>query len=462
MSTISGIVNSALSALNTYQVAIDVTNTNIANTETTGYSRQRAVIQTKDSVSITSGTIGGGVTISKIERIYDSFLTSQLRSANEDYGKWEAETETLSSIEEVFSDTDDSGLSSALSDFWNGWQDVVNDPSDSSARSVLASAADSLADTFNSMSSDLSGIQQDIDDSVVETVNSINDLVQQIADANQKIAQADASGINTNTCKDTLDSLMLELSSLVDISTYTNGTGQTCVRLADGKPLVEGTATWSLSTETNSTTGLKDITWVDSSGDSLVVTDDISSGKLGGYLEVRDDVIPAYQDKLDELAASIMEQVDTLHTGGYDLDGESGVTFFSGTGATDMVLNSEILDDPGKIAASATTDGAPDDGSNAAAIAELQDSLVLNSGTSTFSDYYASMVRDIGSTVSSAEAKYSTQSDLVEFCENQRASVSGVSQDEEMAKLVLYQNAYSSAAKVITILDEMLQTLIDM
>lgn len=462
MSTISGIVNSALSALNTYQVAIDVTNNNIANSETAGYSRQRAVIQARDSVSLTTGTIGGGVTISKIERIYDSFLTSQLCSANEDYGKWEAETETLASIEEVFSDTDDSGLSSALSDFWNGWQDVVNDPSDSSARSVLTSTADTLAKTFNSMSSELSGIQKDIDNSVADTVNSINDLVQQIADVNQKIADADASGMDTNTYKDSLDLLVQELSSFVDIHTYTNEAGQTCVQLVSGKPLVEGIATWSLFTETNSTTGLKDILWTDSGGGSAVITQEISSGKLGGYLEVRDEVITSYQDKLDELAVSIMEQVNALHTGGYDLDGESGVAFFSGAGASDLAVNSEILDDPGKIAASTTADGVPDNGSNATAIANLQDSLVLDSGTSTFSDYYASMVSDIGSTVSSAESMYSTQSDLVEFCENQCASVSGVSQDEEMAKLVLYQSAYSSAAKVITILDEMLQTLIDM
>jgi flagellar hook-associated protein 1 FlgK len=452
MTTISGIVNSVAKTLNTYTAAISVTSTNIANSETSGYTRQEAVIETDN----------GSVDITKIKRIYSSYLTSRLCSETEELGKWEAEQGTLSSVEEIFSDTDDYGLSSAMSEFWNSWSDVVNDPSDSSARSVLASTADTLADTFNSMSSDLSSIQKDTDDSVVETVNSINDLVEQIAAVNKNITAAEASGTNTNTYKDTLDSLVLELSSLVDINTYTNEKGQTCIQLADGKPLVDGTTTWSLSTEANSATGLQDVTWVDNGGDSSVITDDITGGKLGGYLEIRDDVIPIYQAKLDELAAAIMEQVNTLHTSGYDINGESGVTFFTGTSAVDMAVNPDILDDPGKIAAAATADGAPDDGSNASAIADLQNSLVLNSETSTFSDYYSALVSGIGELVNSTDTSYSAQSDVVEYCRNQRDSVSAVSSDEEMAKLLLYQNAYSAAAEVMTILDEMMQTLIDM
>ncbi len=427
MTTISGIFGSSLSALKTYTAAISVTSTNIANSETDGYSRQTAVIQ----------SVNGSVSVTGVKRIYDAYVTSQLRSANETLGKWTAEQEILASVEQIFSDTDDYGLSSALSDFWSGWEDLVNDPSDSTERSVLAAAADTLADTFNSMSSALSEIQDGIDDSVVATVSEINQLVQQIADVNQKIAQAEASGISTNSYQDTLDSLVLELSSLIDINTCTNDTGQVCIQLADGKPLVEGTTTWSLSTETNADTGLQDVTWVDESGDETVVTDEITSGKLGGYLEARQEVT-AYQEKLDELAVAIMEQVNALQTSGYDIDGESGVAFFTGTGAADMAVNSEILDDAGKIAASATADGSPSDGSNASAIADLQDSLVLNGGTSTFSDYYSALVSDVGSAVDSVEASYESQSDTVEFYQNQRDSVSSVDLDEETVNY-LYQ-----------------------
>ncbi|MEN6373916.1 MAG: flagellar hook-associated protein FlgK [Smithella sp.] len=453
MSTISGIANIALSALNTYAAAISVTSTNIANSETTGYTRRQAVIEA-------SGT--GGVDVTEVKRIYDSFATNQLLSANTDLGKWEAEQETISSVEGVFSDTEDYGLSSAMSDFWDAWNDVANDASDSTARSVLASAADTLANTFNSMSSDLSNIQNDIDNRVVETLNSINELTAQIADTNQKISKAAAAGTDTNTLKDTLDSLVLELSELVDINTSADSAGQVSIQLADGKILVEGTKTWSLSTTTNSTTGLQDITWVSESGSETVITDDITSGKLGGYLEVRDELIPSYREQLDELAASIIDHINALQTSGYDLNGDAGVSFFTGGSAADMAVNSAITDDPSLIAAAATANGVPDDGSNATASAELQNSLLFNSSTATYSDYYAALVSKVGATVDSINTYYSSQSDTVELYQNQRDSVSSVSLDEETTKLLLYQSAYSASAKVMSYLDEMLQTLIEM
>jgi len=455
MTTTTGIMYSALSTLNTYSGAIDVASTNIANVETTGYSRQRAVIES-------TGTSGASVELSSIKRVYSAFLTMQLRSANQDLGKWEAESEILSGIEQIFSDTDDYGLSSALNDFWNAWQDVINDPSSTTARSVLASGSDNLAETFNSTSSDLKEIQAGIDDAVVSTVEEINQLAQQIVDMNQKISQAAATGGRVNTCQDSIDTLVLSLSSLINISTYTNESGQVCIQVTDGKPLVEGTAIWTLSAATNATTGLRDVTWDDGDGNAQVISDDITSGKLNGYLEVRDEMIPSCQTGLDELAVTIMEEVNALHTSGYDMDGQAGISFFTGTGAEDMSVNTEILEDPGKIAAAATADGASGDGTNAAAIAGLQDALLLSSGTCTISDYYAAMVAKIGTEVKSAEAGYESASDTVEYRKNQVASVSGVSVDEETAKLVLYQSTYEAAAKLTSILDEMLETIIEM
>lgn len=452
MTTISGIANGALSALRTYTAAISVSNTNIANAETDSYCRQEAVIQTQN----------GTVTVTTVKRICSSFATAQLRSATESLGKATAVQSSLASVEEVFSDSDDYGLSAALSDFWSAWEDLVNDPSGSTERATLASAANVLAETFNSMSESLSDIQDALDDSVAGTVSSINDLVQEIAEVNEKIAQAKAAGMSTNSYEDTMDALVLELSSLVDINTYTNDTGQTCVQLSDGRSLVEGTNTWSLSTEVNSATGLLDVVWVDSGGETTVITDDIDGGELGGYLEVRDDVIPEYLESLDELAASIIEQVNSLQTAGYDLNGDAGVSFFSGTDAASMAVHSEILDDPDKIAAASTADGGIDDGSNASAIADLQDSLVLNGGTSTFSDYYSALVARVGSAVDSANAEYELQSDTVEICQNQRDSVSAVDTDEELINLELYQSAYEAAAKVMTILDELMETIIEM
>jgi len=453
MNSISGSIYSVLSALNTYSAAIDVTSTNIANAESAGYSRQTAVIKEK----LSADGSGYGVDVSTIKRAYDSFLTAQLRSANQDLGKSNVEVTMLTSIEQVFTESGDTGLSAAMSEFWNAWQGVANDPASATARSVLASASDNLADTFNSVSSDLSGISMELEDNLNETVDKINGLVQQIADTNQKIVAMESSGLNTNTVRNNLDSLVLELTSLVDINLSTNDAGQVNVQLANGKPLVEGTTTWALSTETNTNTGLLDVSWVDSEGNATVINESISRGELGGYLEVREE-LASYQDQLDELAVNLMGQVNALHESGYDLYGNAGVSLFSGSGASDMAINKDITADPGKIAA-ASAGGGSGDSSNAEAIAELQNSFLIN-GTSTFSDYYNAMVSQIGAEVQSAETSNEGLSNAQAFYTNQCLSVSGVSTDEEMAKLILYQNAYDAAAKLMNVLDEMMQTLI--
>lgn len=451
MTTLSSIANSALSALNTYTVAISVTNTNISNAETKGYTRRQTVFE----------STGNGVDVSSIKRVYDAYLTNRLRTETTELGFYEAQQELLTSVEAVFNESGASGLNSFLSDFWNSWLNVVNDPSDSTARSALATAADTLADTLNAMSSDLSDIQDSINSAIENATGAINDLLQQIATLNQNIKEASAAGQDCNTDKDTLDSLVTELSSYIGINYHTDDMGQMNISLENGKPLVQGATAWRLSNQTNASTGLSDITWVSLGGTQTVITDKITSGQLGGYLEVRDDLIPSYQTSLDELAVTLISQVNALHETGYDLDGDTGVSFFTGTSASDIAVKSDILDDSDNIAASETAGGIPDDGSIASAIAELQDSLLFNSATSTANDFYAALVAEIGAKVSSVELKYEVRESLVNTCQSQRDSVSAVSTDEEMVNLTLYQYAYEAAAKVTSVIDEMMETIIN-
>ena len=461
MSSVYGIFNSALSALYTYTSAIDVISTNIGNVETPGYSRQQAVIQATAPINTINGVIGTGVEVANVQRIYNAFLVTQMRMANQDMGKWSAQQDSLNSIEQVFSNSSDSGLSSTMAAFWNSWQNLVNNPSGSTERFLLTNSADNLAKSFNNMSSQLDSIQKGIDKSVGENVAAVNSLIQRIADVNLDIKMTATAGQNTNSSKDELDLQVAKLAELININAYTNSNGQISIQMSNGKPLLEGTSTWFLSTQTNVTTGLKDITWPDSST-ALVVNDDITGGKLGGYLAVRDTMITEYQDQLDTLAQTIIDEVNTLHENGYDIYGNEGGAFFDGANATDIAVNGDILDDPGLIAAARSTAEAPGNGSNAAAIAELQNNLFMHSGTATFSSYYSALVSKVGATVQTTDAGYSYQSNAMQAWKNQRDSYSGVSMDEEQTKLILYQNAYTASAKLISILDEMMKTLINL
>jgi len=458
MSSISSAMNTALSALQAQQILINVANSNIANASTDGYSRVTAVASATNTSSTSSSSYTGtGVEVTSVSRVSDSYTLKQLCSANADAGESSAELEYLEDIEAVFDESEGSGLSDALSEFFTAWEDLANDPAGSTERSVLVSDAQGLASTINEMYEDLEDVQTGIDDDISQTVDDINGITEQIADLNQKILQATASGIDTSTYEDERDSLLTELSSKVKVAYYEDDSGQINVQLSNGKSLVSGSTSHDLGVTTNATTGLSDVTWLDSDGDEVVITGSISGGELGGELDAR-DTVQDYMDDLDALAASLIEQVNALHETGIDADGNAGVAFFTGTGASDIAVNDSIVNDADLVAAASSTDSS----AIAVAIAGLEDTKVAINGTSaTFEEYYTSLVSKIGTEVENTTSSSETQSDLVTYYENYRESVSGVSTDDELANIVLYQNVYEAAAKVMSVLDELLETMIN-
>ena len=209
--------------------------------------------------------------------------------------------------------------------------------------------------------------------------------------------------------------------------------------------------------------GLKDIAWVGQNGTMVNITSNISNGKLKGWLEARDVDMRGYLRQLDTLAETLTERVNTLHQLGWGLDGSNGTDFFTGTiTASSLQVNTAITNDLDLIAASSTRTGIPGNNGQAIAIANLQHSLTMNSSSTTFEDYYNSLVSQVGGDVQSANAYFNHQSDMVVQLENRRESISGVSLDEEMINLVKFQTAYDAAAKLISTADELLQTVLNM
>ena len=450
-------------ALLTQQRAIDVTGHNIANVNTPGYSRQRVNMETNEPVSSLPGQIGTGVRAAEIQRIYDRFLGAQINDENQNLGSWEAQRSSLERVEINFDESSGYGLNRAMSEFWNAWQDLANNPSDYAGRAVLLANSETLTTTFNDIYSNLEQIQKDIDISIVGTIKEINSIAERIAGLNQKIAVAEVGGQNANDHRDSRDLLLKELSLMININSFENSDGKVTVLTAGGRPLVENISSWNLSTQAKAS-GLQDIVWIDSDGNPVVITDSISGGKLKGWLEVGDVIIPDYLSKLDDLAAGIIQEVNDLHFAGYglvDAPEYTGNDFFAGTSAIDMAVNQDIVDDVNKIAAAGSLVGVPGDNSNALEIANLQNGLTMNGNTATFDDYYNSLVSDVGIEVRKAKVNFDHQSLIVTQLDNYRESVSGVSLDEEMVNLIKFQHAYNAAARLISIADELLDTVIN-
>ena len=466
MSDLNAIMSIAGQALITQQQAISVTSHNIANVNTPGYSRQKLVMSTNVPSDSEIGPMGNGVSPDAIERIYDRFINAQINNESQELGRWDAQKNAVESLEMIFNETYGYGLSEAMSEYWNAWQALTINPAGSAERQVLVTRAQILTSTFNKLDSDLTLSQQDLDLTIQGTITDINRLSAQLADLNQKIVASEIGTQNANDYRDRRDLVLKELSELIDLNAFEDANGSVSVLNASGRPLVSATASWQLSTELNVVSGLQDVVWLDDDGNSVNINNDISGGKLKGWLEARDVLIPGFLNRLDALAQTLVTEVNNLHQTGFDLNGIAGEVFFDGTGtAADIEVNANIVGDPGLIAASFDPlpfPSAPGDNRNAVEIAKLQHQLLMSGNTATFNDYYSSLVRDVGNEVLKSDSYYTHQSEMVAQLDNYRESISGVSLDEEMINLIKFQNAYAAAAKLVSTADEMMQTVLQM
>ncbi|MDH3882644.1 MAG: flagellar hook-associated protein FlgK [Desulfobacterales bacterium] len=462
MSDINGIMSMAAQALTTQQQAISVTSHNIANVNTPGYSRQKLVMTTNSAVNSVLGPMGNGVSADAIERIYDRFISAQINNESQALGRWDAQKNAVESLEMIFNETYGYGLNEAMSEYWNAWQALSNNPAGLTERQMLLTRGQILTSAFNKLDSDLTQSQRDQDFAIGATVTDVNWLAEQIVDLNQKIVSTETGTQNANDYRDKRELVLKELSELIDINAFEDTNGNVSVLIADGRPLVTGGSLWQLSTEPNAS-GLQDVVWIDNVGNPVNINNDISGGKLKGWIETRDVLIPDYRNRLDSLARTLTTEVNNLHQNGFALNQSAGLVFFDGTGrAADIEVNANIVANLDLIAAAADALTVPGDNRNAIEITNLQHQLLMSGNTATFNEYYSSLVRDVGNEVLKSESYYTHQSDMVAQLDNYRESVSGVSLDEEMINLIKFQNAYAAAAKMISTADEMIQTVLQM
>ena len=462
MTDIFGVLNMGTKALLVHQKGLYVTGNNISNVDTPGYSRQRLNVSSDVAVNSAIGPMGTGVKANEIERVYQRYLGVQINNETQKLGQWEAYKDSMERVETVLNESAGYGLNQVLSDFWNAWQDLTNNPSGSVERTVLTSKSEILTETLSQRYEHLEQIQGDIGTAIEGSVAEINITTENLADLNQKIVQMEAEGHTANDYRDQRELALKELSELIDIDSFEDATGAVNVSVGTGLSIVEGTRAYKLSTEENAATGLLDVVWKDGPSAAATITGDIESGRLKGWLDARDVDIENLLDDLDAIAENLMTEVNGLHAVGYGLDGSTGNDFFTGDPtALDIRLNPAIAADTDLIAAAEGVDK-PGDNANAIAIANLQEKKIGNLNSATFSEYYSSVISDTGIAVQQAGLHYDHQAEMVLQVENYRESISGVSIDEETVKLVKYQNAYQAAAKLITTADEMMQVLLNM
>jgi flagellar hook-associated protein 1 FlgK len=444
-------------ALLTHQLSMNTIGHNVANVNTPGYTRQRTVVTSAYPVENANYIIGNGVTANTILQVRDQFLTMQYRRENKSLGQWTYREKTLGQIETFFNEPNDESLGDVLNQFWNSWLDLSNNPESTAARQAVVSQANRLTNAFHNLDRQLNAVRVAADEDVAGRVQQINEVAHQIANLNRLVVSEELGGDRANDLRDQRDKLIDDLSGMVDVTTAEKANGAVTVYIS-GLAIVENADTFELDTKTNSSGQFttQDIIWKNTK-----TTVKITGGELRGLLDTRDVVVTGYLKNLDDLARTIIREVNAQHLIGTDLNGTSGLNFFNGSfvKAGNIQVEQNILNDPTLIAASQS--GEPGDNANALAISDLRQKLTMDYGTTSITEFYTSMVSEIG--VESHEAKTfkGNFEVLIQQIENSRQSVQGVSLDEEMANLVQAQHAYDAAARVITFVDEALDTLIN-
>lgn len=453
MSSLNASLAIALSGLDAEQGALAATTNNVANVNTPGYSREVPDLVTSDPVVVDPLTFGTGVTLKTIDSIRDPILESRIQQETQTQGQLSTLVSALSQTQVSFtSNTGDIGT--AISNFFSSVNQLSTNPADLSLRQGVLTAADNLATAFNVAANHLTAQRTSLDGSVQQTVGQINQLTQQIAQLNGQISDLQNVGENAGTFIDQRTQAIDQLSSLVDVSVIPSDNTLT-LTTANGVPLVAGQQSFQLSTKPD----VSGVSHIFSQGSD--VTSTIVSGQLGGLLQARDQQIPAIQTQLDTLAAGLANSVNGVQTAGFDLNGSAGTNLFasppaSGTGAAASL--SVAITDPALIAAS--SDGTVGNNSNAEAMYAL--STQASVGGQTPSDYYSGIVFNVGNASANANAEQTASSLVLQQLNDQRASISGVSLDQEAANLVQYQQAYAASAQVITAINTMLTDVIAM
>ncbi len=312
------------------QVGLATTGHNIANANVAGYSRQSVVQQAGQAQSLGNGFVGSGTEVAQVKRYYDSFLASQVRSAQSTSSSLTAYTAQISQVDNMLADPT-AGLSPSLQNFFSGVQDLAANPALSASRQALVSSGESLAARFTSLSARLSDIGNGVNAQIATDVDAINAYSTQIAKLNDAIGIIGSDGNNQpNDLLDQRDLLVTELSKFVKTTVVAGSNNSLTVSIGSGQPLVVGKQSFQLNMTSSPADQIKGTISYASSGNVTVLPDStFTGGEVGGLLDFRSTVLERTQSSLGRVAISLASAFNAQHKLGVDLSGNPGGDFFT-------------------------------------------------------------------------------------------------------------------------------------
>jgi len=313
------VLSIAKDALAAQQYGIYVSGHNISNVNTEGYSKQSAVHEAKRPAPFGGVILGRGVDTTQVTRASDQIIENRVFSETSDLHSYESMANYMIALEAMFNENSDTSVSNLIGDFWNRWQDIANNPSGTAERIALYEHSKLLTDGLNTLDTDLEQMKTDLTKAIEAGVERINEITTEIGNLNNEIAglEIDASA---NDLRDQRNVLCAELAEYVDMKIFEQSNGSFSITSARGVVLVDGKDGYDLQLDGSA------VEWIGSGGNEVDITNEITKGKLGGFLEMRDEVVDQYKANLTELASEFIWAVNEQHSVGVGLNSLSSAT----------------------------------------------------------------------------------------------------------------------------------------
>ena len=473
MSNILASLSSAGNALDVFQQALNVIQNNVNNSSTPGYATQTLNLTAQPLV--VTGGLTGGVAAEGLEDSRDAYAEEQVQQQTQTLGLYTAQAQTTGTIQSFFDVSGTGGLPAALNNLLSAFSAWSVTPDDATAEQTVLSSAQSLAQSVNGLANSLSTTSQQLDTQIGSTVSQINSIATQIQQYNEQELQSPTPDPGSEA---NLYAALDNLSQLVNFTTVKQTDGTITVMLGGGDPLVMGaqvnqlTASDAVSANPTNPNAPPSAVITDSQGND--VTSQVTSGQLGGLLDTRNRVLGSLlgdgqqQGSLNQFAQTLADTVNQIL--------ESGTVSTSSGAAAGTALFTYDSSNPTNVAATlslnpsitasqlAPVDSAGNSNGNANQLADLG-----NAGTTAGNidgvnlvQFLAQMSADIGQENQTATTNQTTQQQIAAQAGTLRDQVSGVSLDAQATEVLQFQRAYQAAAQVLTVLNDMLDTTLNM
>ena len=468
MGSLFSALNTAAGSIAAFNDAIDVTQNNVANANSPGYAKQIPQMESVD-IQSANGVLGGVTELTEDSR--NSYADAAVRQQLSLLGQFQQLQTSLAPLQTALDVSSSAAIPSALNQLFQSFSQWSSQPSNASYQSAVVNAAQTTAAAFQQVSSQLNAARGATNQNIQSTVAQINQDAAKIQSYNAQIAAGNGNpGLSAQ-----LESTLEDLSNQANIQTLPGVGGTVTVLLGGQTPLVIGTQVNPLQVSSdvaNAVNGPPNTTILDSNGNN--VTGQVTSGSLSGLLNVENNLIPSLAGGgqqvggLNTLAKSLADTVNNLLESGSTTSTppfQAGTALFTynAAPASGIAGSLQVVSGftPSQLAA---TDPGPPVASNGIALklAGLDTNPAGQINGMSFSQYYGSLAAQVGNALNSANTSAAAQSQAVTQAKNLQQQFSGVSIDEEAVRLVQLQSSYQAASKVVTVVDQITQSLMNM